>query len=230
MTLPPSALGRDLARALSVAHNAVVTRSGVPMSTEDHSALTARLHEVADALTPTVSVPDRSVVAAALTDLFLSLKSRAGDEGDSREVLRVYGEALRDLPAWTIVEGCQRPRLGEAGLSLVYVPTTAELRQVCLKIVEPVRTERARLMAVLSAPEKPTIGPATEDSKARVARILAEAKRSLGSARHKHWLDTLPHLPPGMTQAQFDALPEAQSTFRRVGDDAPPSPRQQGAA
>lgn len=216
---PPPAAGADLTRALAVA--ASRAQFGEVPAPADRQAFATRLATIQASL----DHRDKKTIASAITDLAIGMKSRSGGEGDTKEIVRVYGTALMAYPTWAVVDACQRVQRGTAGLSPTYLPSVAELVQLCEGAVAALHAERAKLSAVLSARPRQTAVDPGPDTRDRVAAILARTKASLDATAAEQRGHTRPKpdtRPPweqmGITREQFDALPDQPSPFRRVGE------------
>jgi len=144
-----------------------------PTATE-REALSKRMHELADALTPA----NHDTIIRLVGFMRGAFPAMAASEAERAASLRVYASALRSYPEWAIADACRGAVEGRIGDGR-YAPTAPVLVAECDRLVAPLRAERARISDILNAEVYHEPDP---EEKARVMAAFAEVSRELAAS------------------------------------------------
>lgn len=183
---PPPFLSLRSRVRLSVLHNRA--QVGLPaneVDAEELAALRSRLGTVSASL----AHRDSGAVGDALTAMFLVMKVPQGQEGEWDLIVAAYQAALRDVPAWAVIEACQQATEGRAIGGKTFAPTAPELRAMAEAILEPTTREAAQLLRVIGEAEMPGPREPTpeerEETALKIAAMVADMKASEAEERAK---------------------------------------------
>ena len=132
----------------------VIYADRVP-SAQGKAALERRKAQLTAALSGSVTGDGMASVLAMLA----AMPAAAGDSGTMQARGAAYKLALDDLPGWAVAETVRRVIRGEAGLSLRFAPTPAELRKAVSDSLAPLRAELRQIVEILDAAVIPVPGP-----------------------------------------------------------------------
>jgi hypothetical protein len=183
---PPPYLSQRSRDRLSLLHNRA--QIGLPANEVDREELAAlgRRREVVGA---SLAHRDTNAVGDALTTMFLVMKVPQGQEGEWDLIVAAYQATLRDLPAWAVVEACQKAAEGQAIGGKTFAPTSPELRAMVERILEPVHREVAQLGTVIAAaadPGPPEPTPEERETTAqKIGAMLADMKAEQAKEKAK---------------------------------------------
>jgi hypothetical protein len=133
--------------------------SGVVLSNQDRSEISARLN----GLTEIITCSNLSPIAAAkarlalLTRMLLALSVGSMSEAAAEARADMYEKALSDIPPWAIDAAIERwvkgdvPELKMGSLNFAFPPAPAILRKICTLELQPYQDQVLKLTRVLKA-------------------------------------------------------------------------------
>lgn len=147
------------------------------------AGLHSRLDEIGKLLTPA----DPETIAGNVAKLFVAMSKRSEGGEDEQERLMVYVEVLGDVPEFAISSACGDFLYGRAG-DRKWLPSPAELRQVCAAKMAPWVQERERIKAVLTAE---IVSPNDYGQRAKNLAHVKETLAMLAGAKPEEYGDGL---------------------------------------
>lgn len=118
-------------------------------------------------------------VATCIAIVRAGLRSKQSDETSESAGAEVFMMVLQGLPAFALREAARRIVMGDAGLSLIFVPTAAEMRHVAVSLMANAKWHAKRLELLLGAEVQREI---SDEERERVAaRFSALSRGALGA-------------------------------------------------
>lgn len=181
-------------------------------SEADWNGLHMRRGEVTRALTPAQDHECQVLVTA----MFMGFPGVRMDADTAKKTTALYTSQLREFPAWAVKEACQRAMQDRiSGRSADFVPSVATLVGECSRIVQPLRTEKAQLDAVVDADVY------HEASAEEKARLRAEFDKLVNDLRLRDPLkrdDYVESADAALERLRGQALPQMSDALaRQVG-------------
>lgn len=132
-------------------------------------ALRGRLGEIARCMEPCETLKIRTMVGGLLA----GYPSGRAHREDPDAVLKMFVQALRDLPEWSVGAACSAWNRGEAkGKNTSFAPSPSDLRAVALDQTEEFDRERHKIKAILGADVVPE-----QESDEKRAEVAARVKQ-----------------------------------------------------
>lgn len=161
-------------------------------TTNELTAMRGRLGDIARCMVPAEVVKIRTMVGGLLA----GYPNGRAHRDDPDAVLKMFVQALRDLPEWAVGAACSAWNRGEAkGHNSSFPPSPADLRAVALEQTEEFDRERHKIKAILDA----EVVPEQE----------SDEKRAEVAARVKQWVkDREPtnDMTRKLSEEEFDAF------------------------
>jgi hypothetical protein len=189
---------------------------------QEKLALMGRLEKLKDTLLPaSISQPEVARVAAAVAGMlgggYTSLQNV-----DRKATIAGYTEALQDLPAWAVENGCGNVRHGKVdGLDPDWPPTHARMHLIAEKELAPVKLEQAQIMGVITLQLPP------QKDEAEAERMTAKAKAWLDRSDPvaAHLMEGLGIAKPASEEANKQLAEFTKNDIRREWEAAGLEPR-----
>jgi hypothetical protein len=160
--------------------------SGVVLSDQDRTEISARLNGLSEIITGSNLTPNEAAKArlALLTRMLLAMPmGGSSSEAAAEARADMYDEALSDIPPWAIDVAIKRwgkgdvPELGMGSLNFTFAPASAILRKICKLELHPYEDQALKLTRVLEAisleraMDPSPIAPGVKSESGRVVRI-----------------------------------------------------------
>jgi hypothetical protein len=140
------------------------------LTAQEREIVQLRANELAFALRP-LSDRERERADAALSAMLGGFRSMRQFGENVEATVQVLLHALREFPAWAIVEACDRIRRRQVELDPRFAPNDPQIYEIVAAIVAPYRRTLHNAQTLLTAPIAPR--PHPKPSREEVERVLS---------------------------------------------------------